>query len=352
MQLVWFIFFIMIGSFGLSGIIIFASHQIQILYLGHIYNSRHLGHIYNSRPIMFVLINFFWISMIMGGILSFGFSKHFLLPIQKLIQATEEVAKGNYHVRVTTEDGERELGRLMKSFNHMVQELESVELLKTDFINYFSHEFKTPIISIRGFAKQLQQEQLSAEQRQEFAEIIYKESERLVKLSTNVLLLTRLENQTLVKDKSYFSLDEQLRHCILLLQEEWEKKNLELDLSLEEIQYFGNEEMLSQVWINLIGNGIKYSNENGKLIIKCSKMGKKIKVRIEDQGIGMNDETSQRIFDQFYQGDVSRTGVGNGLGLPIVKRILDLCSGKITVKSQLGRGSIFIVYLACEHESL
>jgi len=338
MELVWFVFFIMLASFMLTGLLIFISHQVEIYWVSKIYRS----------PFPILLIMFFAVSVIIGTGLSFAFSRYFLLPIQKLIQATKEITKGNYNVRVQYRDREKELGRLMHSFNDMAQELASVEMFKTDFINYFSHEFKTPIISIRGFAKQLQQVELSAQQRQEYAEIIYKESERLVKLSTNVLVLTKLENQTMVTNKKQFSLDEELRHCILLLQEEWEEKNLDLEVDLEEIQYYGNEKMLSQVWINLIGNAINYSHLGGKLSIKCFKRGNRVKVRVEDRGIGMTDETLSHIFEKFYQGDLSHKTTGNGLGLSIAKRIVDLCAGTITVKSQLGKGSTFIVYLPVE----
>lgn len=332
MQLVIFIFMIMMCSTALTGFLVIVSYYLQ------------------QPPIPLLMGVFLLVSTGVGTLLSYGLSRYFLTPIQDLVAATKEVAKGNYGVRVAAVDRERELGKLTHSFNQMVRELEGVELLKTDFINYFSHEFKTPIISIRGFARQLQQRDLPEAVRQEYADIIYKESERLVKMSTNVLLLTKLENQTLVTDQKLYSLDEQLRHCILVLQEEWERKNLELELDLAELEYYGNEEMLSQVWINLIGNAISYSSEHGKIAISCMRDINRIKVRIKDEGLGMTDQTMVKIFDKFYQGDLSHGAKGNGLGLPIVKRIIDLCGGSINVKSQVGKGSTFLVYLPYEKE--
>ena len=342
MQLVWFIFLITLSSALLTGFLLFIFHRIRVV------DITLLGRTRFPFPVMVGTL--FAVSTFFGTCLSYGFSKKILQPIQDLINATNEIKNGNYNVRVADTEVEKEfeIGKLIQSFNDMAQELASVEMLKTDFINYFSHEFKTPIISIRGFAKQLQQDNLSEIQRQEYGEIIYKESERLVKLSANVLLLTRLENQTLVTGKRKFLLDEQLRHCILLLQKEWEVKNLELNLDLEEISYEGNEEMLSQVWINLIGNAIQYSRENGRLFIKCKRDGDRVKIKIKDDGKGMTDKTLLNIFDKFYQGDLSHTTEGNGLGLSIVKRIVELCEGSITVKSQLDKGSVFIVYLPYE----
>ena len=337
MQLVLFVFFVTLGSAILTGGLIFILHRSEILDINRLGRTR--------LPFPMMLGTLFAVSTFIGTCLSYGFSKQVLLPIQDLIQATKEIKNGNYNVRVAGADSERELGKLIDSFNDMAQELSGVEMLKSDFINYFSHEFKTPIISIRGFAKQLQQEGLLEEERQEYNEIIYKESERLVNLSTNVLLLTKLENQILITEKKEFFLDEQLRYCLLLLQKEWEEKNIELNLELEEISYVGNEEMLSQVWINLIGNAIYYSHKGGKLSIKCTYYGNRVKIRIQDEGIGMTDQTISSIFDKFYQGDLSHKSKGNGLGLSIVKRIVDLCEGTIHVKSQLGKGSIFIVYL-------
>lgn len=338
MQLVAFIFLMMMMSSILTGILVLFSIQTQIWN----HDPSQAG---VRLPFQFITLTFLIISTAIGSVLSLGFSRHFLQPVYTLVEAMKEISKGNYHVRVNGGPPDREMGLLIQHFNDMASELEGVELLKSDFINYFSHEFKTPIISIRGFAKQLQNENLSEEKRQEYKEIIVRESERLVKLSTNTLLLTKLESQKIVTDKKAFDLAEQLRHCILLLQKEWEEKQLELDVDLEAVTVFNNEEMLSQVWINLLNNAISYSEKGGELKVSCKVANDWIKVKIQDSGMGMNDEVRSRIFDKFYQGDTSHSTQGNGLGLSVVKRIIDLCQGDIAVKSQVGKGSSFFIYL-------
>jgi len=186
---------------------------------------------------------------------------------------------------------------------------------------------------------------LSEAQRKEFAAIIVSESDRLTKMSSNVLLLTKYENQEMVTEKSTFSLDEQLRNCLLLFEKEWSEKNLDLQLDLTPINYYGDQEMLSQVWTNLIANAVKFSHPAGSLEIRCYPDGSAVKVKIADSGIGMDDETCRHIFEKFYQGDSAHASLGNGLGLSIVKRILDLCGGQITVKSKKDVGTTFTVKL-------
>lgn len=341
MRLVIFVFLMMMMSSILTGILVLFSLQWQLWI--------HEGDADRVRiPFQFITWTFLIISTVIGSCLSLGFSRHFLQPIYTLADAMNEIRKGNYHIRVKGGPAEGEVNHLIQNFNEMASELQGVEILKSDFINYFSHEFKTPIISIQGFAKQLRNEELEQEKRDEYREIIIRESERLVKLSTNTLILTKLESQKIVTEKTTFDLGEQLRHSILLLQKEWEDKALELDLELEDILIFNNEEMLSQVWINLLSNAIAYSHAGGALGVSCKKVGREVKVKIKDTGIGMSDTVSAKIFEKFYQGDASRSTQGNGLGLSIVKRIVDLCQGRIAVKSQLGKGSTFLIYLPLE----
>lgn len=332
LTLVAFVFLIMACSAISTGIII------HLLLRYNLISDRRIA------PTVLSIVSL-GVSIVIGTTLAFVLGKKVLKPLNELMLATREVAKGNFDVKVEELNKENELGELVKSFNYMTKELQGIGMFHKDFINNFSHEFKTPIISIRGFAKQLQKEDISESQRKEYTEIIVSESERLTNMASNILLLTKLENQEIVTGKSEFSLDEQIRGCILLLQSQWEKKSIELQLELSPIDYFGNEEMLSYVWINLISNAIKYSYKGGTLFVKCSEDRSDIKVNVRDEGIGMNDETRAHIFEKFYQGDSSRTSKGNGLGLSLVKRIVDICGGKITVKSQSGKGSEFIVRL-------
>ncbi len=227
----------------------------------------------------------------------------------------------------------------------MAAELGGLELFRKDFINNFSHEFKTPIVSIKGFARQLERDDLTERQRREYLDIIISESERLANMSGNVLLLSKLENQNIVTDKTRFQLDEQLRRCILLLEKSWTLKSLELDLELEETEFFGNEEMLQHVWVNLLGNAVKFSPQGGTLGVRLYREHGWAVVTVRDTGPGMDEVTRRRVFEKFYQGDTAHAVEGNGLGLSLVKRIVDLCQGTVEVDSVPGAGAAFTVRL-------
>jgi len=285
------------------------------------------------------------VSSIIGTSLSAMVSEKFLKPLHQLINATKIIAKGDFSVRVPEINSDSEIAVLLRNFNHMAEELGSIEMFRNDFINNFSHEFKTPIVSIRGFAKQLQNENLSEEKRKEYTEIIISEAERLTKMSSNVLLLTKIENQQFITNQTEYYLDEQIRNCIILLEKQWSRKNIEISLNLEKVRIFNDEELLSHLWINLIDNAIKYTDENGKITITLNETADRIYFSISDTGKGMDEQTIKRIFDKFYQADKSRSTHGNGLGLSIVRRIIELCRGEITVDSRIGAGTTFTVML-------
>ncbi|AGC68666.1 alkaline phosphatase synthesis sensor protein PhoR [Thermoclostridium stercorarium subsp. stercorarium DSM 8532] len=285
------------------------------------------------------------VSSIIGTSLSAMVSEKFLKPLHQLIDATKIIAKGDFSVRVPEINSDSEIAVLLRNFNQMAEELGSIEMFRNDFINNFSHEFKTPIVSIRGFAKQLQNENLSEEKRKEYTEIIISEAERLTKMSSNVLLLTKIENQQFITNQAEYDLDEQIRNCIILLEKQWSKKNLEMNLNLSNVKIFSDEELLSHLWINLIDNAVKYTDDNGRISITLYETGDNIVFRISDNGKGMDEYTIKHIFDKFYQADKSRSTHGNGLGLSIVKRIVELCRGEITVDSKLGAGTTFTVIL-------
>ena len=281
--------------------------------------------------------------MITGATLRIWFGR-----VNGITEALREIAKGNFKARVSESDKKRvitELGDLEKTFNQMASDLEGIEMFRNDFINNFSHEFKTPIVSIRGFARQLQSGSLTEEQKKEYISIIVSESERLATMSQNVLLLTKLENQSIVTEKSEFYLDEQIRNCILLLEKDWIDKNIELDIELDEIKYNFNEEMLSHVWINLFSNAIKFTPDGGKIGCRLKKSSGGVEVEISDNGNGMSEDVKARIFEKFFQGDSSHATVGNGIGLNIVQRVVTLAGGSIYVESDVGKGSKFTVVL-------
>ena len=285
------------------------------------------------------------VSMILGTMISIVVGKKFLKPINELIDAMDIVSKGEFTVQVNEIKRNKALSGLMQKFNMMVNELGSIEIFRQNFINDFSHEFKTPIVSIRGFAKQLQKNTLTEEQRREYTDIIIAESERLTNMSSIILLLTKFENQQIVNDKKDFFLDEQIRKCVLLLEKQWSKKSIEFDFDMGEVVYHSNEEMLSHVWINLLSNAIKFSNHNTEIKIRCYRLRNDVIVELTDHGIGIEQESIYHIFDKFYQGDPSHKIEGNGLGLSLVKRIIELCEGDISVKSEVGNGTTFIVRL-------
>ncbi len=286
--------------------------------------------------------------IIIGAALTATTSKFIFRRISKISEGMREISRGNFKTRVDELDKSKsltEFGELERSFNQMASELDGIEIFRNDFINNFSHEFKTPIVSIRGFARQLQSDRLDEEQRREYLGIIISESERLSTMSENVLLLSKLENQQIVSEKTEFYLDEQIRNCILLLEKAWGDKNIELDLELDEIKYHFNEEMLSHVWINLFSNAVKFTGEGGRISCRLWRDGSRILFSVTDSGIGMSEETMSRIFEKFYQGDESHASIGNGIGLNIVHRVVTLAGGDVTVESRVGEGSTFTVVL-------
>lgn len=222
--------------------------------------------------------------------------------------------------------------------------LDKTEMLRSDFINNFSHEFKTPIVSIAGFARLLKRTDLTEEQRAEYIDIIEEESLRLAAMATNVLKLTRIENQAILTDISEYNLSEQIRSCILLLESKWSKKNIMPDIDIDEYYIRANEEMMKEVWINLIDNAIKYSNEGGSLGINIEEATDRLLVSVSNTGSPIPDEAKEAIFRKFYQLDESHSSEGNGLGLALVKEIVKLHKGEVTVFCSEGK-TVFTVSL-------
>jgi signal transduction histidine kinase len=269
-----------------------------------------------------------------------GLSNKAMKPIVLLNNATQEVAKGNFDV-VVVNDSQDEIGQLTDSFNKMTKELKSIEYLRKDFVSNVSHEFKTPISSILGFAKLLDNDKLTDEEKKEYLAIIVEESERLSNLSTNILKLSKLESQDIVFNKTEYSLDEQIRRVILLLEPKWCEKNIDFDIEMESISFLADEDLMQQVWINLLNNAIVYSNQNGIIHIRMYKQKEEEKavIIIQDEGKGMDKHTQERMFEKFFKGDPSHSKEGAGLGLALVKRIVDLHQGIIEVESELGKGT-------------
>ena len=260
-------------------------------------------------------------------------------------EASKKVAKGDFNVQIDENMKVKELREMSHNFNLMIRELAGMEMFRNDFISNVSHEFKTPLSAIEGYTTLLQTPNLPEDKKQFYISKILYNTNRLSELTGHILLLSRLENQNISIPKSTFSLDEQIRQIILLFERDWTEKNIDLDINLEEINYLGNEELLAQVWQNIIGNALKFTNPNGKIKVFMESNDKYIVIDIIDNGIGIDEATQARIFEKFYQGDKSHTIKGNGLGLALSKQIIELHNGFISVSSQKDKGSKFTISL-------
>ena len=301
-------------------------------------------HIFGTAPIVLLLI-ILLPSIIIGSALTILLSNRILRPLRKTIQAAKKIGEGDFSVRVHDDHGILEVKELQGTFNHMAEDLQQLEIFRKDFINNFSHEFKTPIVSIRGFAHQLRYEDLPEEKRAEYLSIICKESDRLTHMASRILTLSQYENLSIVTDRTVYDLDEQIRHCILLLEKQWDEKELELDIDLDEVMCYANEEMLSQLWVNLLGNAVKFTPKGGTIGVSMRQTGETVTVRVSDTGEGIPADIREHIFDKFYQGDTSHKSEGNGIGLTLVRRIVELYGGTVSVDSTPGVGSVFTVTL-------
>lgn len=297
-----------------------------------------------AEPIDSIIgIGMFFPMAVVTGVLFYFFSKRMNENTSKLMNAIKEVSSGNYRYRLEATKGPFQ--SIFKDFNKMTEELAGVEMLRNEFVNKFSHEFKTPIASINGFADLILRGDSSPEEERQYLEIILAESKRLAALSTDSLLLSSLESQQILPSKEVYSLDEQLKQVAILLSPQWTAKNLQVELELPGLAYFGNAELMQHVWINLLNNAITYTPNGGTITISGKKENGRIAVVFQDSGIGMDSEEIANIFNKYYQSNPNDNGRGLGLGLAIVSRIVSLAKGQITVESEQDSGSTFTVYL-------
>lgn len=292
-----------------------------------------------------LLIQLNVISLIVAIIAARFFSKWFFEPIKDLREGMQKVSDGDLSTHLETKSSSVEIQELVAGFNMMTRELASTEILQTDFVSNVSHEFKTPINAIEGYTTLLQGcENLDADQR-EYVEKILFNTNRLSSLVSNILLLSKIENQSIQTHQDWYGLDEQVRESIVALESAWESKEIDFDVDLDDIEYYGNESMMRHVWGNLIGNAIKFSPQKGVVKIRLRKNSEQNIFTIEDQGNGLSDEAKRHIFDKFYQEDTSHKEEGNGLGLALVKRILLIEGGEIIAENLPERGCRFTVTL-------
>ncbi len=290
-----------------------------------------------------IITIFFIISLVIGTVAALLMSFVPLRPINALLDAFNKVSSGDYSVRLELR-GPQRIRDICNRFNNMVKELSYEEMLSNDFINNFSHEFKTPIVSIAGFAKMLKKQNVSIEEKDEYLDIIIDESQRLTDLSENVLNLSRLENQSILTGKERYNLTEQIRLVIALIYGKYPEKNIEFNFDCDEYYIAANEEMLKQVWINLLDNAMKFSYKNECIDVDISQDSNNTTVTISNTGDTISEENLTRIFNKFYQCDTSHTTKGNGLGLTIVRRILQLHNAEISVESKDFKTTFKIVF--------
>jgi signal transduction histidine kinase len=271
-------------------------------------------------------------------------------PVKKITDAAEQIMQGNLDIRIEklkTIDLENGLNVIIDDINRMAKELSGMETLRTDFIANVSHELKTPLAVMQNYGTLLQQPDLPEEQRMEYARAITEASQSLANMVSNILKLNKLENQTIYPATVTYDLGEQLCECLVGLEEVWDKKGLDIEADVaEDVYVTADPELLTLVWNNLFSNAIKFTEAGGKISLTLKSEGGKAVVQVADTGCGISPEVGKHIFEKFYQGDTSHAAKGNGLGLALVKRVMDITGGDISVSSEVGKGSIFTVTLA------
>lgn len=277
--------------------------------------------------------------------------RHFTVnrPADEIQKVLRQLMKGNFGARISIRYGinkENRFDEIAESINLLAEELSGVETLKTDFVANVSHELKTPLAVMQNYGTLLQAPDLSAEKRMEYARSVTEASRRLATLITNILRLNRLENQQIYSAAEKYNLSEQICECLLGFEDVWEKKNLVIETEIEDdITISSDPELLSIVWNNLFSNAIKFTDEGGTVAVSLTRDGSRIVMKVRDSGCGMTPEVGAHIFEKFYQGDTSHASAGNGLGLALVKKVVDIMHGEISVESVYGEGSTFTVVL-------
>ena len=330
------VFVIGIISFTIAGFITVALIKLDILH-----EPNEEGILRFSVTVMGI------ISLIVASIFTAITSRFTLKHVNLIVDKMNRLAAGDFKTRLSIGkpiSAHPTFAEVTESFNKMAQELESTEMLREDFINNFSHEFKTPIVSIAGFAKLLKKGNLTEEQKAEYIDIIEDESMRLAAMATNVLNLTKYENQNILTDVTKFNLSEQIRSSILALEGKWTKKEIDFNLIFDEYMISGNEDMLKHVWMNLIDNAVKFSENKETVEISIKKKGEYYEISVRNRGVEITPEQKKKIFNKFYQADESHATEGNGIGLALVKDITTLHRGRVDVQCENGT-TIFTVTL-------
>lgn len=292
----------------------------------------------------YLILLFVSVCIVIAISLSILLGKMILKPVNTLIKGLNELSNGNFKTQIKISSHE-EFNKLSDSFNTLAKELSNTEIMRSDFINNFSHEFKTPLVSIKGLIALLKKDTIPEEKKLQYIAVIEDELDRLTSMSTSVLQLTKIENQVILTDVSDFNLSEQLRMCIILLEKKWEKKNLELKLDFDEFTFKGNEDLLKEVWLNLLDNAIKFAYPKTILEISVKNENDNLILNFIDEGIPIPKENVDSIFNKFFRTKESSSTEGHGIGLSIVKHIIELHKGSIKAESIEENKTIFTVTL-------
>lgn len=294
---------------------------------------------------IYTLISLLLVSGITVALMSYFIGRRVLTPLVKLSSASKEVARGNFDVTVSDSSKMEEVQSTFRNFNAMVRELKSISTLSSDFIANVSHEFKTPLSVIEGYAMLLQDDRLTAQEREDYLNKILVNTRRLNTLVGNILMLSKMETKPLPEQYTRFRLDEQLRQVVAQLEPQWSAKGISFRVRLDEVELLGWEQVLPYVWSNLISNAINFSPSGSVIALTLLEQRECAVVTVSDRGCGMEPDVQERIFEKFYQGDTSHKAEGNGLGLALVRQIVELSQGVVEVESQPGKGSTFRVIL-------
>ena len=294
---------------------------------------------------IYTLISLLLVSGITVALMSYFIGRRVLTPLVKLSSASKEVARGNFDVTVSDSSKMEEVQSTFRNFNAMVRELKSISTLSSDFIANVSHEFKTPLSVIEGYAMLLQDDRLTAQEREDYLNKILVNTRRLNTLVGNILMLSKMETKPFPEQYTRFRLDEQLRQVVAQLEPQWSAKGISFRVRLDEVELLGWEQVLPYVWSNLISNAIKFSPSGSVIALTLLEQRECAVVTVSDRGCGMEPDVQERIFEKFYRGDTSHKAEGNGLGLALVRQIVELSQGVVEVESQPGKGSTFRVIL-------
>lgn len=302
-----------------------------------------------KRAALATFINVLWMSFLFTAIDAYRRKQTIFKPVRRILAGVDKVIKGDFTTRIPYiygPDSKNEFDQIISGLNQMIEELSGVETLRNDFIANVSHELKTPLAVLQNYGTLLSGEDVSEEKRIEYGKAITEQTRRLSNLITNILKLNKLENQQIYPNVETYDLGEQLCECMLEFESVWEEKQIEIDTDIEDgVLVEADKELLCLAWNNLLSNALKFTDVNGSVSLKVYRDGEYACVEVKDTGCGMSAETGKNIFKKFYQGDTSHATKGNGLGLALVKRVIDICRGEISVSSQLGKGSTFTVRL-------